>query len=333
MSLTCIHLGTPTGQTRLCPSCRGGVQVKLFGCAVHGQCTQARPLEGVACCKDCPDHRATPLDHFTTRNLLYFICPMRGNGIWQRNVLQLLARLPLFNGKRIIAVAQGPELLFDPVAVVRDAFGNSRVDEWLTVPNDRTMREMAAWPALLERVESTDPAEVTFTGHAKGVTKPTNPGVTTHAWAEFMYQVNLDYWPWVEEVLRTHSTAGAFLKTGVAFRGSKSGWHYSGTFYWFRNRELFGGGRDWRKMDTTWWGTESYPGLHWTATEAGCLFHEAPHTVMNLYRRDYMDQRVIPEFWRWRETHEHQRTWALRPDLDAVPESEPEAAGVTGVAG
>ena len=54
-ALSCVHLGGPLGETRSCPSCKGSVRVKVMACAVHGGCTPARKVEGVAFCGTCPD--------------------------------------------------------------------------------------------------------------------------------------------------------------------------------------------------------------------------------------------------------------------------------------
>jgi hypothetical protein len=51
----CRHLGEATGATVPCSTCRRTVLLKLFACAVHGRCTQARQVPDVACCVDCPD--------------------------------------------------------------------------------------------------------------------------------------------------------------------------------------------------------------------------------------------------------------------------------------
>jgi hypothetical protein len=52
----CKHLGAPTGETVACPACGGKkVSLKVFTCAVHGQCVQAKRPEGVASCQGCPD--------------------------------------------------------------------------------------------------------------------------------------------------------------------------------------------------------------------------------------------------------------------------------------
>lgn len=55
--VACVHRGEATG-LRKCPSCKGSVKVKIFACAIHGECTLAKPLEGVACCGGCKDFTA-----------------------------------------------------------------------------------------------------------------------------------------------------------------------------------------------------------------------------------------------------------------------------------
>lgn len=55
LTVACRHLGAATGATVACPSCRGTVALKLFACAIHGACTVARAVAGVACCASCPD--------------------------------------------------------------------------------------------------------------------------------------------------------------------------------------------------------------------------------------------------------------------------------------
>ena len=54
-SAPCRHLGPPTGERVACPTCRG-IELKLMGCSVHGDCTPAKPAPGHACCRGCPDY-------------------------------------------------------------------------------------------------------------------------------------------------------------------------------------------------------------------------------------------------------------------------------------
>lgn len=53
----CVHLGAALGTTVSCPSCRGRVELKLFGCSRFGKCTLAKAVadKEVACCNGKPD--------------------------------------------------------------------------------------------------------------------------------------------------------------------------------------------------------------------------------------------------------------------------------------
>src|SRR6185312_14073365 len=56
----CKHLGKETGQRRICPTCQGHVEVKLYECGVFGECTTHKPIEGLACCAPaarCPAYQ------------------------------------------------------------------------------------------------------------------------------------------------------------------------------------------------------------------------------------------------------------------------------------
>lgn len=48
-----------------------------------------------------------PASTITKRNLLYHVTPFASNDIWLRNIRQLVKRIDLFNGRRLIAVATG----------------------------------------------------------------------------------------------------------------------------------------------------------------------------------------------------------------------------------
>lgn len=55
---SCRHLGQESGRQVQCDTCAGGVRVKLRRCAVHQQCSERKPLPGIACCTTCPDYSA-----------------------------------------------------------------------------------------------------------------------------------------------------------------------------------------------------------------------------------------------------------------------------------
>ncbi len=58
--LRCRHLGEATGQTVVCGTCSGHVELKLFACAIHSTCTTAKQATGHACCAVCLDRDVPP---------------------------------------------------------------------------------------------------------------------------------------------------------------------------------------------------------------------------------------------------------------------------------
>ena len=54
----CIHLGTLTGKTVECPTCGGRVRLKVFSCAVHGECVLERGQTALPSCRTCPDRQS-----------------------------------------------------------------------------------------------------------------------------------------------------------------------------------------------------------------------------------------------------------------------------------
>jgi hypothetical protein len=54
--LPCRHLG-PETRRQTCATCAGKVELKVFGCAVHGECTAAKRTDGVkGCCEGCGEY-------------------------------------------------------------------------------------------------------------------------------------------------------------------------------------------------------------------------------------------------------------------------------------
>jgi hypothetical protein len=240
-----------------------------------------------------------PIPRPAVRHLAYHVAPFAGTGIWRHNITQLLSRIHLFNGKRVVAIATGPGL--DPPDMVKDALGEA-VHEYIVLPNQSTLREVVTFLPLLERIESTDSREITFYAHTKGVTRPVDNSTTVHAWTTIMYETCLNYVSLVESLLETHPIVGTFKKLGAGFPGSRSSWHYSGTFYWLRNADVFS--RPWRVVDQEWWGTESWPGLHFLPAEAGKLFLEGTVPEMNLYDQAFL-QTTVRQLAEWKKVHGH----------------------------
>jgi hypothetical protein len=246
---------------------------------------------------------ALPSSHrFGVRDCLYHLYPLASAGaVWRRVLGMLLRRSELFTGLRVISCMTGSGL--ERPSVVRE-MARPHGFEVVEVVNDPSLREVKTLLEVLPRFETRDPSRALFLGHGKGVTRPDNRGVTCHPWAAVCHEVCLDYWPLVESQLRERPVTGPFKKPGRGFKGSSSSWHYSGSFSWSRSADLFG--RDWRQVDRKWFGIESYSSLHYAAHEAGCLFHEAPQGVMDLYKMAYLREVLVEYAW-WRAEHEHER--------------------------
>lgn len=224
---------------------------------------------------------------------MYYVWP---KGDWRPVMQEMAHRIELFNGQRILAVAYDQPR---DVSLVSAEFGG-HFDIVLPCHNIKELRETVGWLPCLQRLVSDDPNSVIYTAHAKGVTHPDNPII--QRWTQEMTEITLDYWPAVEQALTRGAMCGAFRRTGkfpvVAHTcGDDSGverWHYSGTFYWMRAKDLFA--RDWRKMDWTWYGTESYPGVQFSPEQCQCLVGD---WCGDLYQPETWDQ-LQPEIIAWK---------------------------------
>jgi len=296
----CLWLGGPTGKTAECGTCQGKTRLKLFHCQLHGNCTIDPKLHapGARSCDGCGDYRPSgrPLSN-PTRHLLYHCWPKAP--AWRRNLDQLIRRIDLFNGRRVVAIASGRGT--DPPGAVREVL-KGHVHEFIEVQNDRRLREVKTFLPLWERVVTADPNHVTFFGHTKGAQYGRDPGSVTHRWADLMYEVCLDYWPLVAEALRHRPLVGAVKRVGAYFNGSRSQWHYPGSFHWFRNADVFAKPR-WRNIDRQYWGIESWPSLHFRSEEAAALFLEGGAEQGWLYDPAVWAS-VIGQLTDWRKANE-----------------------------
>lgn len=302
----CFYLGRHDGGVS-CPTCPNGQQgpavIPLHVCDLHTRCTIALPSPGVACCAHCPDRRPRWIRDTAgaIRHLTYHILPT-GNA-WRWNCDQLRARLSLFNGRRIISIAV--DAAAESAQAVKDEFAGLDV-EFREVPNDRTRKEMASFPGLVEAMSAYRSAEdVTFYGHAKGVTSETwAPG--SRRWTTAMYSALLDHWPAVARELRSACVVGIYRRFRCGVPESNVKWHFSGTFRWTRNADLYS--RNWRTMDEGWCGSESYPAVQFAPEETACLHSEFASGGLGLY---------LEETWRaWAQAA--QDAWEREHAIDRM---------------
>ena len=219
------------------------------------------------------------------KHFLYHILPLGGEHEWalRKNIEQVCQGLHQFNGKKIVAIAfpgTSDTQTFVPPDDVLQMFedGGHGDIEYFLVKNVRALREVVSFIPLLSKVQSTDPDEVVFYGHCKGVTHASTESVC-HAWADAMYETVYNNWEGAKVALEKYGIAGSFKKYGMFKTPKNNRWHYSGTFYWFRSASVFT--RNWQYVDRLFYGTESWPGLMFTKEEAACLFHD---NTGDLYR-------------------------------------------------
>ncbi len=292
----CKWLGDGTGQVTDHPNGVAGAKLPLRYCRLPespAHCTDAEQVAGWRFCGTCPDrevHQRQPLETPIVRNLAYHVWPRKHGGrLWRRAVQELVKRAWHFNGRKLVAIATSPDA--DAPEAVMDLMGPNF--EYLITPNDQAHLDAAMLVPMLDQLSCrAGPEQITLFAHAKGVTHAADD--TVHAWGRLALSICLDYPTLVNEALETHSAAGPFKVTGKRFYNSSCGWHYAGSFYWLRNRDLFA--RDWRRRELT---LETYPGEHFRAEEAACLFRDAQD--VNLYDPKHWG-RVSRDFKAWKGT-------------------------------
>ena len=239
-----------------------------------------------------------PTSTITKRNLLYHVTPFASNDIWLRNVRQLVKRIDLFNGRRVIAVATGDGLASPDE--VRAAFRDHEI-EIISQPNSRELRENATFLKLLERVNSTDSTEATFYAHAKGVAKDihcSGDPLGSRYWRNAMYHELLDDQHRIAELLEEYPVVGTHRRYHAEQPQiypdgqSSSDWHYAGTFFWFRNRDVFATDR-WREVwQPTGWGAEAWVGRMFAFDQSACVAYDG---LVDHYNPDSYDPQLDDE--------------------------------------
>jgi hypothetical protein len=222
------------------------------------------------------------------KNLVMHVYPKTDPGHWRRGVEHVRQRISQFTGRRLVSVAVDTST--DTAADVDRAFrGECEIRE---VHNDG-QQEMVSFPWLMQQVID-DSDDVTFYCHAKGCTHSENQA--SHLWCDAMASACLDYPSLVDWCLKRKPICGAFRsRLQVGF--SHALWHYAGTWWWVRNRDLFA--RNWERSDPEFWGAESYPGLHFLPTESACLFFDNAGTH-HLYNVPWWRDVVCPAYKTWR---------------------------------
>ena len=239
-----------------------------------------------------------PLVAAPKRHLLYHLWPVRGS-TWRWNVEQLLQRIDLFNGRRIVAIVSDERT--EDIAVVRAAFDGHGVS-FIERPNS-AHGESDTFPLMLAEVAREHPDDLSFYAHAKGVKYEPQWPPAVRRWAEVQYAVALDRWPEVRAHLERHAMTGLLRRTGrYANHGHVGDWHYSGTFFWFRHDAVFR--RAWQDVPRFYGGVEAWPGMLFAPEETSCLLLDGlSERLRDLpYHERFWQQRGNPAFAQWQRT-------------------------------
>lgn len=236
----------------------------------------------------------TPYNGHVVRHLAYHIWPVQ-NGVWRWNVDKLCERMHVFNGRRRIGIAtdqwtNAPETVEEYFA---EKLGPDHRIEFVRKANHKKLGEVVTFPFLIEPLATAATNEIVFYGHAKAVRRPEHP--TALKWTEALYDTLFDDIEGVEQLLLSHAFAGSFRRQGNFFKShGNCGWHYSGTFWWFRSHFVFQ--RDWKRIAKRYGGVESWPGLEFKHEESACVFGD---DAGNLYRQDgWSEQEAALGTWR-----------------------------------
>lgn len=272
------------------------ITLNVLGCSKYGMTYGEKPSPystNLHSCLNCKDWQPRPLPKI--RNLLYHIYPVKGR--WQRHIDKIAPRLPLINGKRVAAIVT--DEWTDTPNVLIDVLSSLGFKIAAITPNQSSLREVVSLHALLSSVESLDPEEATLYCHAKGV-RYTDPCHPAHLWADILYETCLDYWETVGRLLQRYPLVGPFLRTSDNSSHPHKSWMYFGSFWWFRNKDLFSKPA-WGDCDAEWFGNETYNAKHFKYEEAACLFHGGTAKQMQLYSPNYLRKIVLPDLERFRE--------------------------------
>ena len=244
---------------------------------------------------DLPAVEPVDLDD-AVRHVAFHLWPVAGYGAWQWNCDRLLAHANLFNGRRIVSIAIDSST--DDAETVKH-YMRDFTDEFLVVGNHARLREVVTFVPMLEKLEAyQSPQDVTLYCHGKCVRHrlaADATGTTIFKWAEAMWET-VPQWERVRPLLENHATVGSFRRQGTPQPNGWGPWHYSGTFYWFRNRDAFR--RNWRYVPQQFYGVEAWPGLMFRPEEAACVFAD---NVQDLYQWDYWNTQIQPQLEAWRQ--------------------------------
>lgn len=223
-----------------------------------------------------------------TRNLIFHIYPKLGaEWNWDRHIERIREHQHHFNGKIAIGIVSGAGLATHEQ--VMQKMDGIRVTDWVLKENSK-LGETVTMTDLLRIVKTDDPNTITFRGHCKGVTH-SRSGIE-QPWADILWRTCMDLSS-VEDALASHDMAGPLkCHEPLVSEKNKGIWFYAGSFYWFRNREIFQS--QWDYTGNNRWAIEAWPDAVCRSEHAACLFF------------DQMDRHILRH---WNTIQEEFEVW------------------------
>lgn len=222
--------------------------------------------------------------------LLFHVWPH--GDTWRKHLDYLQPVLPQVH-RKILGIAYDETTA--SVQETKDAFGQGW--EYVIAKNKiankgkHGLREVATYKQMLPKLTS-GVNDVTLCLHGKGAQGHTHESEAIRWWIEAMYQTVAYNLPEVIERMRDGAAiVGSFRRHGSHFRTTHK-WHYSGTYYAFRNCIALSNGVP--SLRQIWWGTESWPGDYFPLSSSACIFGDG---VNDLYDPA---QQPRDELKRWR---------------------------------
>jgi hypothetical protein len=154
------------------------------------------------------------------------------------------------------------------------------------------LREVATYRPMIETLAH-GVNDVTFCAHGKGVQGHNVSSEPVTWWTDAMYDTILHNIDGVLEEMRNGAAiVGSFRRHGSQL-GTTHRWHYSGTFYAFRNAITFSATAC-HSTDKTGGGLNRWPGDHFPLSHSACIFGDQ---VGDMYKAN-QQPRAAFEQWK-----------------------------------
>lgn len=225
--------------------------------------------------------------------LLFHVWP-HGEG-WKRHIEKLQPILPKCE-RLMLGVATDDMTcsLDETVAMFGKGWEVFHADNKNSGAGKNGLREVATYQKMLPHLTNGQ-NDITLCLHAKGSQAHTEKSNAIEWWTDAMYEtVAYNIEGVVREMENGAAIVGSFRRHGQHL-GTQHRWHYSGTYYAFRNAIAFSNGVPSHRQ--IWWGTESWPGDHFPLSASACLFGDR---INDLYK---VSQQPRKELIEWRRNN------------------------------